>query len=138
MKFIISVLIFVFSFGIAACGYTADSFVIESLRPQQTEYVKKALEHTHGTEILKTATVKSQKHTMAYYVGASFTVPGINESLIAVWVISAPPNKPGNMWSVNDVAYQFSGISKASTSNANPTASIADNEYKVLEKQLQE
>ena len=134
MKFIVSVLIFVFSFGIATCGYTADSFVIESLRPQQTEYVNMVLEHTHGAKVLKTATVKSQNNAMAYYVGASFTVPEINEPLIAVWIISGPPNKPGNIWSVNDIAYQFSGMGKARPSNAN--ASIADNEYKVLEKHL--
>ena len=57
MKSIVSVLIFVFSFGMAASGYTADSFVIESLRPQQSEYVNMALEHTRGAKVLKTATV---------------------------------------------------------------------------------
>lgn len=95
-----------------------------------------ALKHTPGAKVLKTATVKSQNHARAYFVGASFTLPGINEPLIAVWIISGAPNKPGKMWSVNDIAYQFSGMDKASAANTN--ANIADDEYKILEKHLEE
>ena len=113
----------------------AEKYPIEALSPQQLERVKLVLlDVTPEAKILKTAAVKSQTHQRAYYVGAKFTAPGINEPLTGVWFMTGAKEKPGLVHSVNDLAYEFSKMGMANTTLSK--ASIADDEYKILEKYL--
>ena len=134
MKTLSSILAFILCLCLATGAFAAEKYAIESLSPQQTEYVNMALETTRGSKILRTATVKSQNHARAYCVGAKFTAPGIKESMIAVWIFSGPKNKPGIVNSVNGSANQFSGFPLASKTKFQ--AYLSDKEYKILKKHL--
>ena len=113
----------------------AEKYTIEDLSPQQLDHVKVALEITPGAKILKTAAVKSHDNPpWSYYVGASFTAPGINEPMIAVWVMSGTKDKPGLTSSVNGIAYEYSKMGMAQTTQA--PVFVTDKEYEILEKNL--
>ena len=112
----------------------AEKYVIEDLSPQQMDYINMALKPAAGAKVLQTATIKSHNHPKAYYVGASFTALGVNQPMIAVWLMPGAKVKPGSISSVNAIAYEFSRLGLGSKKTA--ATSLSDREYKILQKHL--
>ena len=135
MKKALALLVFLSSlFLIIHYAGAAEKYALADLSPQQIDYVNMALQRTAGIKVLQTATIKSHNHPKAYYVGVSFTAPGVNHPMVAVWLMSGAKVKPGKMFSVNAIAYEFSRLGLGSKKTA--ATSLSDREYKILQKHL--
>ena len=135
MKKTLALVVFLSSlFLIIHYASAAEKYVIEDLSPQQMDYINMALKPAAEAKVLHTATIKSHNHPKAYYVGASFTAPGVNGPMIAVWLMSGAKVKPGTMSSANAIAYEFSRIGPGSKTTA--ATSLSDREYQILKKHL--
>ena len=135
MKKTLALVVFLSSlFLIIHYAGAAEKYVIEDLSPQQMDYINMALKPAAGAKVLQTATIKSHNHPKAYYVGASFTAPGVNQPMIAVWLMLGAKVKPGTMSSANAIAYEFSRLGLGSKTTA--ATSLSDREYQILKKHL--
>ena len=108
----------------------AEKYVVEDLSPWQMDYINMALKRTAGVKVLQTATLKSHNHPKAYYVAARLTAPGINEPMIAVWLMTGAKVKPSSMSSVNATAYEFSRLCLGNRRKA--ATSLSDREYQSI------
>lgn len=127
-------LIFLCVFAILpAIPVLAGTVDIEQADEAQIQIIQAALGEKYP--ISKAAAVKSLNHGKAYYVGAVFHADGAGD-LTGVWFMSGGKRKPSSVYALDGNAYQFSGIQKASETQAN--ASKADPEARAIKKYLEE
>ena len=84
-----------------------------------------------GANVLGAFRVKSDVHRNAWYVAAHFTVPGVPEGAVGLWLVSGLPEQPGTVLSVDHIALNFSPWpdgtkSDAQASQLDPSAQRAE------------
>ena len=129
MKTFIQLLSLAFIFSISSAH--AAPLDTEAASEAQVAKIKMALGAQYP--VIKVLSVKSTNHNNAYYVGASFNAEGVGK-VVGIWLMSGARETPGLLLSVNEEAYQFSKMGKASESKAG--GSVTDQEAKVLIKEL--
>jgi hypothetical protein len=113
-----------------------DSPLVETASSEQLRRINSALRDKYP--VSNTLTVRSQTHRLAYYVGASFSinVVGGEDKVVGIWIMNGEKNNPNSVFSVNEMAYQFSGMGRAKDTKVG--ASVVDSEAQVLERALKE
>ena len=111
----------------------ADPYKIEFPSDQQIKILKVLL--NKDVTIKQSAAVKSQHHKKAYYVGLKFTIEGIREPQIGIWIVSGSKDRPGFVLAVDGFGKEFSRATHADKTNP-PQAYSTDPECKILKKHL--
>ena len=83
----------------------ADPYKIEFPSDQQIKILKVLL--NKDVTIKQSAAVKSQHHKKAYYVGLKFTIEGIREPQIGIWIVSGSKDRPGFVLAVDGFGKEF-------------------------------
>jgi hypothetical protein len=112
---------------------TAADFETQPLSPQQWNKVRAAA--PRDAKLIGGLTVKSTQHTPeAYYAGVQFTVSGIEDRMLAIFLIWGPPTKPSLIFAVDGAAHEFFGLGYARKTKA--PAYLFDPEAKFLDRTL--
>jgi len=126
MKRMLALVLFIIllsSFGISFGDAT-----IEKASNEQINKIKMAL--PKGLSIEESVVVRSSNHRNAYYIGAKFSGKGYSSSVIGLWLIGGAKNNPSLLYSINDKAFIYSQMRKASETKA--AAYLTDKESKII------
>jgi hypothetical protein len=112
-----------------------DSSLVETASSEQLQRVESALRNKYS--VSNALTVRSQTHHLAYYVGASFSINVVGgvDQVVGIWIMDGGKNNPNSTFSVNEIAYQFSGMGRAKDTKIR--ASVVDDEAQALTRALQ-
>ena len=110
----------------------AGALEVEPTSEAQISRIKMALGDQYPVQ--KILAVKSTIHSRAYYVGAAFYTEGVGKA-VGLWLMSSSKEEPRMTLSVDDIAYEFSRLGKASESKAG--GSVTDLKAKALKKALE-
>lgn len=111
----------------------AADYKVEPVTYEQIKICKVLL--NKDVTIKSAAIIKSQHHKRAYYVGLNFTIPGVNQVLTGVWLLSGDKHQPNSMLAVDGFAQKFSRATPADNTNP-PTAHSYDPECTILKNHL--
>ena len=111
------------------------SKLVETASSEQLGRIKQVLGKKFP--VSKALTVRSQRHHLAYYVGASFSIDVVGgvEQEVGIWIMDGEKNNPNTTYSVNEMAYQFSGMGRAKDTKVR--ASVVDSEAQALKRRLE-
>ena len=99
-------------------------------KPSQKQLNKIKMVLPDGLKIEESAVVKSSNHKNAYYIGVKFSGKGYTSSVVGLWLIGGSKNNPNLLYSINNKAYIYSQMRKASETKA--AAYVHDEESKLL------
>ena len=117
-------------------GAKQNSPLVETASSEQLGRIKQVLGEKFP--VSKALAVRSQRHDLAYYVGASFSINVVGgvEQDVGIWIMFGEKNNPNSTFSVDEMAYQFSGMGRAKDTKAR--ASVVDSEAQALKRALKE
>lgn len=105
---------------------------LEKASPEQIAKIKMVL--PEDLTIEDSIVVKSSNHKNAYYIGVKFIGKGYTSSVVGLWLIGGEKNNPSLLYSINDKAFIYSQMRKASETKA--TAYETDPESKLILEKL--
>ena len=106
----------------------ANPAVINPASQQQTKIVTKPFEEP--VTVIKSAALKSSRHTRAYYVGIKFVVHDLEMNGIGIWLVEGDRSDPIAVYSVNATASVFSKYPKSHS--IRKPARLSDHEAKLI------
>ncbi len=106
----------------------ANAAVINPASQQQTTMVTKPFEEP--VTVIKSAALKSSRHTLAYYVGIKFVAHDLEMNGIGIWLVEGDLSDPIAVYSVNAIAIVFSKYPKSH--RIKKPARLSDHEAKLI------
>ena len=105
---------------------------IEKASQEQINKIKMVL--PEDLTIEDSIVVKSSHHKNAYYSGVKFRGKGYASSVVGLWLIGGSKDNPSLLYSINDKAFIYSQMRKASDTKA--AAYETDPESKLILERL--